>query len=434
MHNWGLGYGLRTRMQDTSKKLKTDKPSIVGVIFFVLLPFGIGFYLSYLYRTMNVVIEPQLRSEFDLGASGIGLLTGIYFISFAAVQIPVGIAVDYFGPRRVQVVLLSVAAVGGIVFGIGSSFIELAIGRLLIGIGVAGGIVAVLSANAIWFKPDQQPFMNSLGVCFGGLGALSATLPMELLLSFLSWRELFLGVSAFTVILVIFIWFVVPDKKVRHEKSITLRDHYKIFVQIFMDSFFWRVGFLIITGFAAYISYQSLWAGPWLRDVAGFGRIARAETLLLVQLGMFIGILSGGLLADRFASKGRALECLISIGVVLYFLCQIGLIFGLIMFASILWFGFGFFGSVLFLTYSLYGQHYPSSINGRVNTANNLLMFGLVFVTQWGVGIFIEQWPILAEQKYPAVAHQWALFIVLAMELVAFIWFIIPRKLLKEKS
>ena len=422
-------------MPNILKNLKvTNKHSLTGVICFVLLPFGTGFYLSYLYRTMNLVIEPQLRLEFDLGASGIGFLTGIYFISFAAVQIPVGIAIDYFGPKRVQIVLLSVAAIGGVVFAFGNNFLELAIGRLLIGIGVAGGIVSVLSANAIWFKPDQQPLMNSIGVCFGGLGALSATLPMELLLSFVSWRELFISVSVFTIALVVFIWFVVPDKRVALSESKTFRAHYEIFVQIFMDSYFWRIGFLIITGFAAYISYQSLWAGPWLRDVGGFERLARAEILLLVQLGMFTGILFGGLLADRVASRGKALERLISIGVVLYFLCQIGLILGLIMFASILWFGFGFFGSVLFLTYSLYGQYYPASVNGRVNTANNLLMFGLVFITQWGVGIFIEQWPSLGEQKYPAVAHQWALFIVLAMELVAFIWFIFPRDLVKEKA
>jgi len=403
--------------------------SATRIILTVLLPFGAGFYLSYLYRTMNAVIEPQLRLEFDLGASGIGFLTGVYFVSFAAIQIPLGMAVDRHGPRRVQTVLLSIAAVGGAIFGLGESFLALSIGRLLIGMGVAGGIVAVLSANALWFPPERQPLMNSVGVCFGGLGALSATLPMELLLSVMTWRELFLCVSAFTAALVVFIWFVVPDKTAPQSRDVSLGDQCRTVIAIFRDPFFWRIGFLIIAGFAAYISYQSLWAGPWLRDVAGYQRLARAETLLLVQFGMFSGVLAGGFLADRFAPRGRALEKFISAGVVLYFLAQTGLIAGIAALAPFLWFGFGFFGAVLFLTYSVYGQHYPPAMNGRVNTANNLVMFGLAFATQWGIGTFIEQWPALSDQRYPAEAHQWALALVLIVQIAAFLWFVLsPRR------
>lgn len=413
-------------LPDPAKSSQATGPSTGRIVATVLIPFGIGFYLSYLYRTMNAVIEPQLRLEFDLGASGIGFLTGVYFISFALVQIPLGVMVDRLGPRRVQIVLLVIAASGGAIFGLGDSFAWLTLGRILIGIGVAGGIVAVLSANALWFAPARQPLMNSIGVCFGGIGALSATVPMELALSIFTWRELFLGVSGFTLLLALFIWFVVPDRRAVRTGETSLFQELQASVATYRDPFFWKIGFLIIVGFACYISYQSLWAGPWLRDVAGFDRLDRANHLLLVQFGMFSGVLAGGFLADRIAPAGRALARFIAAGVGIFLLAQIGLIFQLTGLAMLLWFSFGFFGAVLFLCYSVYAQHYPPAMNGRVNTANNLIMFSLAFATQWGIGALIGLWPELPDQKYPAEAHMWAMILIFGFQLAGLIWFLWP--------
>jgi sugar phosphate permease len=81
-------------------------------ILLVLLPFAGGYFLSYFYRTINAVIASELSSSMQLRASDLGLLTAVYFLSFAAMQLPVGVALDRYGPRRVQGVLLVVAAIG----------------------------------------------------------------------------------------------------------------------------------------------------------------------------------------------------------------------------------------------------------------------------------------------------------------------------------
>lgn len=102
----------------------------------LFLPFALGYYLSYLLRTVNAVISPDLTAELALSASDLGLLTSAYFITFGLAQIPLGIALDRFGPRRINAALLLVAAFGAVVFALGESMLELSLGRGLIGLGV----------------------------------------------------------------------------------------------------------------------------------------------------------------------------------------------------------------------------------------------------------------------------------------------------------
>ena len=101
----------------------------------VYLPFAAAYFLSYLYRTVNSVVGPVIAEELQLGAAELGLLTSAYFIMFAGVQLPLGLALDRYGPRRVQAVLLLFAALGAAVFGLGGSMAELVAGRVLIGLG-----------------------------------------------------------------------------------------------------------------------------------------------------------------------------------------------------------------------------------------------------------------------------------------------------------
>src|SRR3954465_16021508 len=93
----------------------------------VFLPFAAGYYLSYLFRTINSLIASQLSSDAGLGTADLGLLTSVYFLVFAAAQIPVGISLDRFGPRRVQSALLLVAAAGAGLFAVSTGFLPLLI-------------------------------------------------------------------------------------------------------------------------------------------------------------------------------------------------------------------------------------------------------------------------------------------------------------------
>lgn len=103
----------------------------------LFLPFAFGYFLSYLYRTVNGVAGPLLSHELGLADADLGLLTSTYFLAFGAAQLPLGLALDRFGPRRVEAGLLLIAALGAVIFAAASSLTELAIGRALIGLGVS---------------------------------------------------------------------------------------------------------------------------------------------------------------------------------------------------------------------------------------------------------------------------------------------------------
>src|SRR4051812_4763722 len=112
---------------------KATSLSGVAVFFYVFLPFALGHYLSSLLRTVNAVLAPALVNSLSLTPGDLGLLTSAFFFSFALVQLPVGIALDRYGPRKVQLVLMLLAACGALMFAHGRSFPQLVLARAIIG-------------------------------------------------------------------------------------------------------------------------------------------------------------------------------------------------------------------------------------------------------------------------------------------------------------
>ncbi|NLZ12521.1 MAG: MFS transporter, partial [Alcaligenaceae bacterium] len=102
----------------------------------IFLFFSLGYFVSYLYRGVNIGFSTFLTSEIGLSAADLGVLTSLYFLGFAMTQIPVGAALDTWGPRRVNGVLILFAAAGSVIFGLSDSMWGLMLGRLVIGIGV----------------------------------------------------------------------------------------------------------------------------------------------------------------------------------------------------------------------------------------------------------------------------------------------------------
>src|SRR5512134_357876 len=112
----------------------------------IFIPFALGYFLSYLYRTVNAVLAPDLVRDLGLDPAGLGLLTSAYFFAFALAQLPIGILLDRYGPRRVEACLLLFAAAGALLFARATSLPELLLGRGLIGLGVAACLMAAFKA------------------------------------------------------------------------------------------------------------------------------------------------------------------------------------------------------------------------------------------------------------------------------------------------
>src|SRR5258705_2076439 len=157
-----------------ARQVAKDPVENRSLILRVFLPFVFGYYIAYLFRTINAVIAAPLAMELGLGADDLGLLTSVYFLTFAAAQIPIGILLDRYGPRRVQSVLLMVAAVGSTLFSGSGHFFILLVGRGAIRLGVGFALTPGFKALVFWVSRDRVPLLNGLSVMLVALGAVTA--------------------------------------------------------------------------------------------------------------------------------------------------------------------------------------------------------------------------------------------------------------------
>ena len=391
----------------------------------VVLPFSIGYLLSYFFRTVNAVIAPDLMKEVGLSAGDLGLLTSAYFLSFAMFQIPLGILLDRYSPKRVEAILLLVAATGALVFAMSDTLSGLAIGRMLIGLGVSSCLMAAYTACVIWFPPRRIPAVNGVILSAGGLGALAATAPVEAALRLTDWRGLFLGLAGLSVLAALGLWFIAPERQRAVHQS-TLKEQWQGTLSVFKSAEFWRIAPVATTTQAVFMAIQGLWAGPWLRNVAGLTREAAANYLFWAAGAMFVGQLTWGFMASRLAHRGIAPLFLLKIGLAAFLLTQTLLVMGLTSFALPLWVAFSFFGVAGVLSYPIISQEFAVTLAGRANTAVNLLVFVFAFAAQWAIGVIINAWPA-ATGGYLPMGYTVAFGVMLLIQVLAFIWLVVRK-------
>ena len=389
----------------------------------LLLPFACGYFLSYCYRSVNAIIAPDLVADLNLDAADLGLLTSVYFLAFALFQLPLGILLDRFGPRRVETTLLLVAASGALLFAYSETSGGLLLGRALIGMGVSACLMASFKTTASWFPRARVPAMNAWIMTAGGLGALSATRPVELALEFTDWRGVVSILGFATIAVAALLFFVVPERGDQSRHG--FRQLIGGVAQVYRNAYFWRVVPLTVLSQSAYLAIQGLWAGPWLHDVAGLDRIAVADSLLWLAVAMVSGFLLTGNIASALERKGFSLRNITAFYLIIFMLTQLGLVLGLTEYALPLWLLFGFFGSSGVLAFPLLQRHFSGQLTGRVNTCANVLVFLFAFATQWAIGLVVNLWPDAATGGYAITGYSTAFGLSLALQTLAFIWFML---------
>lgn len=367
----------------------------------LVLPFAAGYYLSYLLRTVNAVISSDLTRELGLSAADLGLLTGAYFASFAAAQIPLGIALDRFGPRRVEAALLALAAAGALLFAFGHSLPQLALARAMIGLGVSACLMAGLKAFSQWYPAQRHASMTGQIMAAGALGAITASLPLELALPLVGWRGVFVAASIACLAVALAIAALVPDHPAqasgpRQGADGGLR-------QIFVSPIFWRFAPQAALFGGGLMAMQSLWSIPFLIEVAGFDRTAAAEHLMAINFGMLAGQLSIAAVATRLVRLGITPLLMMHVGLTLCIVIEMAIVVGKGgNFA--LWFGWGLAGATSAQVYGVVAGYFASAVSGRASTAINLMAFIGAFGVQWGYGGLIDL--LLAAGVTPAGAHR----------------------------
>lgn len=398
----------------------------MGSVFLrVTLPLAGMNALTQAARTVMSVVGPVLAAEFALSAGQLGLLSASLFACYCLAQLPVGLALDLYGPRRVQFCLGMVAALGFALFALSNGLTGFAIARAVTGVGIAGGLIGMLKANATWFPPQQVAAVTGLGMMVSTLGSLAVTAPAQAVLPLIGWHGVFWTLAVVSAAVALWSLLSVQDRPATDSpKQVrSLLEELRVIGAIYGARRFWQLapGAAVLS--MLNFSYAGLWAGPWLRDVAGFGAATRANILLLYTLGLMAGGPLTGWATSWVQRHGhnRMLVPWLCGGALA--VVQTGLMLrpasaGVVV---ALWVLFALFAAAGPAAYASVAQAFPAGLTGRVSTAINALTLAGVFLLQISVGWILDAWPRTSTGGWQPQGYAAASVLMLALQALSFL-------------
>ncbi|RDK01275.1 MFS transporter [Paraburkholderia lacunae] len=392
----------------------------------VFLLFSAAYFVSYVFRGVNLGFAPVITRDLGLSAADLGLLTSLYFLGFAGAQIPAGVLLDHFGARRVTAATLLFAAAGIGVFGAAHSVGVMMLGRLLIGVGVSVCLGAAFKALAQHFAPARLPLMNGLVMAVGGLGGVMVGSPLTWVLTFASWRAVCVGLGLLTVRVAAALWALAPETRETHHQA-SVGTQFKGTLHILRSAAFWKIASFSVVTQGVFYAMQSLWVGAWLRDVQGFEPREAAALVSILGFAMMAGCVGFGAAARSLERRGVSLYAFCGMGMALFVLTQLLIMFGAPLPAGLLWAAYGIFGGTGILSYAVMARHFQAQMIGRANTTLTLIIFLLIFGFQIGVGAVLSNWPA-SGSHYPAAAHLSAWGVLVALQVLSAIWYVLPGR------
>ncbi len=265
------------------------------LIFWVL---ALSYVLVYFHRLCPAVVAVDMMRDLHAGGALLGLLSSAYFYPYALMQLPAGLLSDSWGPRRTISVFFTVAFVGSLLLGLAPSPLWAIVGRSLVGLGVSMLFVPTMKTLAEWFRIREFATMTGILMAMGGIGTLTATMPLALLSTWIGWRLSFVVVGIITLLLAILVWLFVRDRPADlgwpspsepsgpTPPAIGLLEGMK---RVITYPRFWPVAIWFFFDCAVFFSFGGLWGGPYLMQVYGFSKAQAGQILSMLAIGMIVG-------------------------------------------------------------------------------------------------------------------------------------------------
>jgi predicted MFS family arabinose efflux permease len=382
----------------------------------------IGIYMiSQFFRNSIGVIGPDLARDFDLRAGDLSWLSSIFFFAFAAAQIPVGVAIDRFGPRAVILATAAITLVGAAVFAFAPNYAGLLAGRALLGLGCSSFYMGSLSIYAREFPPARFGQLTGMQLGAGTIGTLVATAPLAWAAQAWGWRGAFWAVAGVSAAMTLFVLLFVHEsdhaRALRSARAESLSDSLKGVARAVRVPEFWSVFYMQVVTYSPFAAVLGLWAAPWLAQVYGVGPEERGRLLFALALGQVAGLFFWGALDRPMRSYKRpalislagAIACLslaafteIPRGWLMAFLAL-----------------FGLFNAASPLITAHGKSLFPAELTARGLTLMNIGTVGGVWAQQFLTGLVMDLFPYTqgpAGRIYPSEAYH-AVFAVMAAEL-----------------
>jgi len=393
----------------------------VAVLCCVFVPFALCHFLSWLLRTVNAMLAPQMTAELHLNTSQLGTLTSTYFLAFAVAQLPVGMALDRYGPRRVQFVMLLIATFGTLAFAQSRDFAQMASARTIMGLGLAACFMAAMKAISTWISPQKAPSVQGYLIAAGGLGAASATLPVRLALHYTDWRGIFTALAICCVVLAVTILLLAPTAPTAptaRPKPFTGQ----ALAEIFRHHAFRDTASLVLIPHTVYFGIQGLWIGRWLADAGWMDQQTIAWLLYLGMVAVIFGAIAVGMLTEWANKHGRQPIDVAAIGITIFILVQCAFLTGWRPAMPMLAVAFMLTGTITGIEYTIVSQSVPSALMGRTSTCLNLLIFSGAFAVQAGFG-----WIVSHASASPMRAYQFGFAVLLLLQVPGLLYYLHRR-------
>lgn len=389
-----------------------------------------GIYIvSQFLRNSVGVIAPNLASELNLSAGEVGLLASLFFFAFAAAQIPLGVALDRYGPRLCMLVCAGIAILGTLMFALAASPFWLIMARVLMGLGSSCYLMAPLALYAKRYPPDRFATLVGLQIGLGTLGTLLATAPFALAVELIGWRMSFIAIAGLVLVAAAVVAISVKEEKDDRPAHETLLESLRGTLAAVRVPSFWPVFALQLASYSSFVVVVGLWGGPYLTHIYGYSLTDRGNMLFIAVVAQIVGALVWGPTDRIFNSyKIPVMTGHLLTAAALGLAAVVGVLSPL---ALLLWFvAIGLFPAAVTVLIAHGKSLFPQQIVGRGMTLMNIGTMGGVFVCQTVTGFIIDLFPIVnggyALDAYRAVFAFQAVFILLAC--LAYFLSIDPRR------
>ena len=397
------------------------------------------FVLSQFYRASVAVISPDLIRDLGLDTRGLSLVSAAFFYAFAVMQIPIAIYLDRIGPRITMSVLTLVAVAGALLFAMGESLGALAVGRALLGLGMACNLMGTLKLITLWFGPLRFATLASLVVSVGTAGNIAAATPLVVMVGALGWRTTFLVFAAINFLLAVLFFLVVRD---RPEPATGTSETQKVSARpekllagvraLFAEKDYWIISLGTFCRYGIFAAVQALWAGPYLMKVLGVSPVTAGNLLFLMSIGIIVGSPMCGWLSDIVigSRKKVVISGLLGMLAVLVVFARLDAGVGFLPLA-LFFFGFGFFASPGQIMYAHIKERMPIELAGTAMT-------GINFFTMTGVAVFLQGLGSAMQRFYPeaslgANAFRGAFYFCAGCLLVTALLYLLTRETRRRK-
>ncbi len=386
--------------------------------------FAFGFFISNLLRSITATLTPVLTLEFNLTAGNLGLLAGGYFLGFSLMQIPAGFLLDKYGPKKVVAYLLLIALISTISFAFAKTFTGLLISRFFIGVGVAACLMGPLTGYRVWFEEKYQQRANSWMLMVASFGFVISTLPVQILLPVIGWRSIFLLIAILILFSIILIVLFIPSWQNHNDSKVTIKSGQ--LSDVWKNRFFISLMPLAFFNYGGVQAMQTLWAGPWMLNVAGYTPLHSATGLFWINITMLIAFLFWGYILPKLSSYGIDSMKIVKFGLPLSYL-----IFFLIILmgqkAGATMFTIYILSSiVLSLTQPAVALSFPQHLAGKSLTSFNVFIHSGTFFVQWGIGLIIDYCKSIGFDTILSYRISFSVFLIICI--LSYIFFVFKNK------